>query len=149
MFEAGGVGAAPPTDVPLATRAEIEPLWAGREVGPGAFAATLEPLSAVPLRLAPGEQRTIYVRVRNEGDERWPWGLDHPPLFRLGFRWHPGGTEGRAGFPCEVPPGEERIVPVALAAPEAPGTYRLELSVLLEGVRWFGEPCLVEVGVGR
>lgn len=148
VLEAKTAGAAPPADVPLATRAEIEPLWAGRELEPEAFAATIEPLSAAPLRLAPGEQCTIYVRVRNEGDERWPWGLDHPPLFRLGFRWHPDGIEGRAGFPCDVPPGEERIVPVALAAPEIPGSYRLELSVLLEGVRWFGEPCLLEVRVG-
>jgi hypothetical protein len=131
----------------LATRAEIEPLWAERPVGDDAFAAAITPLLDGGLRVQPGEARTIYVRVRNDGTERWPWGLDHPPLFRLGFRWQPEHPEGRAPFPCEIRPGEERIVPVTFTAPERPGEWKLELDVLLEDVRWFGNPYVLSVAV--
>jgi hypothetical protein len=139
---------APAVSPPLATRAEIEPLWADREPRPDAFAATITPLLDGPVRVRPGEPRTIYVRVRNDGSERWPWGLDQPPLFRLGFRWQPEHPEARAPFPCEIGPGEERIVPVTFTAPEREGTWRLELDVLLEDVRWFGSPCVLDVDVG-
>ena len=147
VLHATPAAAPAPHDVPLGTRAEIESLWAARTVGEDAFAARVEPFTAAPVRLRPGEHHTLYVRVRNDGDERWPWGLDQPPLVRLGFRWLPDGPEGRAAFPCDVPPGEARIVAVPVVAPAANGLHTLELRVLLEDVRWFGEPTRLEVVV--
>ena len=143
-----------PDRIPHGGRPEIEALWAQRTVREGAFAATVVPLAARPLAVRPGERRTVHVRVRNEGDEHWPWGLDHPPLFRAGFRWQPADPaapaepEGRAAFPHELAPGEEAIVPVAFAAPRTPGRWALDVGVLLEDVRWFGAPCRIDVVVG-
>lgn len=141
-------------DVPLGRRADIEPLWAQRTVGDRTSAASLTPLTPAPLRLVPGESCTVYVAVRNDGEERWAWGLDQPPLFRVGYRWRtlePGGAvpepEGRAGFPHEVCPGETALVAVACTAPSTRGRWELELDVLLEHVRWFGSPCTVPVVV--
>ena len=145
--------AAVPAEVPHGRRAEIAALWAQREPGEAAFAATVVPLAARSLSARPGEWRSVHVRVRNDGGEHWPWGLDHPPLFRAGFRWHPADPtappepEGRAAFPHDVAPGEDVIVPVAFAAPGAPGRWALEVGVLLEGVRWFGDPCRIDVTV--
>lgn len=125
-----------------AARAQGSP----RAIGVSAFAATITPISAQAMTLRPAEVRTLYLRVRNEGDEQWPWGLDQPPLFRMGYRWHGSGMrrasepEGWAPFPCDVPPGEERIVPVAVQAPIAPGRWELEIDVALHGERWFGAP---------
>jgi hypothetical protein len=147
-LEARPSEAVPPTEVPLGTRAEIEPFWAGRTVDAAALDGAVVPLAAGPLEVHPGEHRLVHVRVRNRSAERWPWGLELPPLVRLGFRWEPpGAVEGRAAFTCEVPPGDERIVPVVLTAPEATGRYRVELGLLLEDVRWFGEACRLDVVV--
>ena len=66
---------------------------------------------------------------------------------RLGFRWLADGIEGRAAFLSEIPPGEARIVPVPVVAPAASGLHTLELRVLLEDVRWFGEATRIEVVV--
>jgi hypothetical protein len=133
--------------IAVAPRAEIDPLWADRPVGDGAYHATIAPLSDLHLTMRPGEARAVYMRVRNDGDERWPWGLDHPPHVRLGYRWH--GTarrgrragdepEGRGAFPCEVRPGEDCIVPLPVTAPAARGRWELEVDVVHEHVRWFG-----------
>jgi hypothetical protein len=147
VLEAVPSGASAESQVPLGTRAEIEPLWAGRELDPDALDGTVEPLVR-RLEPHPGEHRTIYLRVRNESAERWPWGLELPPLVRLGARWDPPARpEGRAGFTCDLSPGEESIVPLALIAPELRGDYRLEAGLLLEHVRWFGTPCVLEVTV--
>jgi hypothetical protein len=149
MLAAAPTGEPRPAEVPLGTRAEIEPLWAERPLDPDELDGAVAPLSPEPLAFAPGEHRTIYLRVRNRSCERWPWGLEQAPLVRLGSRWDsPTVPEGRFAFPCEVPPGEERIVPVAVLAPEAPGRHSLLLGLLLEGVRWFGDPCVLNVTVG-
>lgn len=137
--------------LPVARRAEIDPLWADREVGRGAFAATITPLSERGLTLRRCEVRAVYMRVRNDGDERWPWGLDHPPLFRLGYRWYrhdrvaTNEPEGRSAFPCEVRPGEQSIVPLPVTAPTTRGRWELEVDVVLEHVRWFGAACWMTV----
>ena len=142
---------APPLaeEVPLATRAEIEPLWAGRELAVEALDGSIEPLVAgPPLELLAGEHRTIFLRVRNASDERWAWGRELAPLVRIGWRWDPTARpEGRAFLTCDLPPREESIVPVDLLAPELPGDYRLHAGLLLEGVRWFGTPCVLEMRV--
>ena len=134
--------------VPLGTRAEIEPLWAGREVAAEALDGSVEPFVAGPLELVAGEYRTIFLRVRNASGERWPWGHELPPLVRVGFRWDPPERpEGRAFLTCDLPPGTESIVPVDLLAPELPGDYRLHAGLLLEEVRWFGTPYVLDVTV--
>jgi hypothetical protein len=143
-------GGAEPAAPPLGS---IETLAAEHEVGPDAFAATLTPLTEGEVRLRPGEQHSVYVRVRNDGDELWPWGTDHPPPFRIGYRWYRRGRaestepEGRSILPCDIAPGEQRIVAIDLTAPVAPGRWELEVDMLLDGVRWFGTPCWIAARV--
>jgi hypothetical protein len=148
VLDARPSGAPAPAEVPLGTRAEIEPLWAGRAVDDQTLAGSLEPLAAGRLDMRPGEHREVFVRVVNESPELWPWGRDLAPEIRIGSRWKlVAREEGRASFPCDVPPGAERISPVAVVAPEEPGVYVLELGLVLEDVRWFGETSLVYVVV--
>jgi hypothetical protein len=133
--------------VPATSWTEIERTWAGRTVGAGAYHARVEPWLDC-LRLAAGENSTLYVRVHNDGDEPWPWGWDQPPFIRLGGRWHgeTGVPELRATFPHEVLPGESCIVPVQIVAPPA-GRWQLEIGVLHEDVRWFGSACRMAVEI--
>lgn len=147
VLSAAGEPLPPVEGMELFTRSVIEPRWAMRTVG--SFAATVTPVAHDALDLRPNEHRTIFVRVRNDGDEWFSWGLDHPPLFRLGFRWHAAGgdalavEEGRVGFPCDVRPGDEVVVPVPIRAPASEGSYELQLDVLLEYVRWCDTPCVI------
>jgi hypothetical protein len=148
VLEASPSGLPAPAAVPLATRSEIEPLWPGRPIDADTLRGRVEPLAPGPLEFASGERRTIYLRVTNESEEHWAWGFDLAPPIRLGFRWDPAGVpEGRAAFTCDLEPGVERIVPVDLVAPAARERYRLELGLLLEHVRWFGTPCVLDVTV--
>jgi hypothetical protein len=138
--------AAPAGDVPLHTRAEIEPLWAQRTVGSGAHRATVS--AWLPsLTMVAGERRDVFVRARNEGDARWTWGFHQRPYFRLGFRWVGTDVEGRAAFTHDVEPGAEAITPVPVVAPEEPGSWTLEIGMLHEDVCWFGTPCRLSVDV--
>jgi hypothetical protein len=134
-------------DAPLVTAVEMDLVWAGRTLGEGAYRARLE-LVEDELRMAPGEHRAVHVRIRNEGDERLAWGLDLPPLVRIGYRL--GGQEGpRAPLPSELAPGESLIAPVPVVAPRDPGAHRLEIDLVHEEVRWFGQPLVVELRVER
>lgn len=156
VLDAAPGPAGPVAGLPVAGRPEIDPLWPGRPIADGAYRATVALLGEISPPMRPGEVRGIYMRVRNDGDERWPWGLDHAPPFRVGYRWHRagrgrgGGTdepEGRGAFPCEVLPGDECIVPLPVTAPSSPGSWELEVDVLLEQVRWFGNACRIAVAV--
>jgi hypothetical protein len=137
-----------PDAVPLAPRSEIEPLWAGREIGWGAYAAHVV-ASPTELRLRPEQAYAVHVRVSNEGDECWPWGLDLPPHIRIAYRWAGDDVppEGRVPFPHDVAPGTDCIAPVPFVAPARRGEYTLEIDVCHEGVRWFGAACAVAVTV--
>ena len=100
----------------------------------------------------PGEHRAMHVRIANEGDERWPWGLDQAPYIRIGHRFRrrsaasPAWEEGaRSPLPCEVRPGETCIAPVAVRAPELPGAYDFEVDLVHDPVRWFGDSLRLEL----
>lgn len=61
------------------------------------------------------------------------------------------GEGPRSIFPVPLKPGAELTVPLRVAAPEAPGRYRVDVYVVHELVRWMTEfPLLsVEIDVGR
>lgn len=136
--------------VPVAGRAVIDPLWSGREIPAGvALRCAVGLLDAAPLRMRRGEARTLYARVRNDGPEPWAWGLGGLPPFRLGLRWQGEGMPGevRGALPCDVPVGDEAIVPITVTAPERPGHFTFDLDMLLEHQRWFDCPLQVAVDV--
>ncbi len=141
-----------PADWPaaLATGAEINGHWPERELAESAYAASVDYANATGVFA--GEDAPAHVRVTNEGTETWPGGAERKPLVRLGHRWIDAGGKTlpelpRTMFPAAVHPGETVIVPVFLAPPTIPGTYVLELEVVHEFVRWFGDPLRVEVDV--
>jgi hypothetical protein len=150
---AGRVGeVAAQVDAPVVPWAEIESRWPERAIGEGAYRAAIV-VEEHYRWLRAGQHRPFHVRVRNEGDETWPGGEDHKPLIRLAYRWlREDGTiavaEGfRSAFPVPVRPGEECLVPVLVAAPDAPGRYLLEIDVVHEFVRWFGCGTTVQMTV--
>jgi FkbM family methyltransferase len=134
--------------VRLFERAEIDRVWAQRPLAESGYRASLEPLSAHRW-MPPGEHRPFRVRVRNEGDARWPGGHGRDPLIRLSYRWRSLAgdlvvAEGfRSPLPAPLGPRESCIAPLIVAAPEEPGEYLLEVDLVHEHVRWFD--CAVQV----
>jgi LPS sulfotransferase NodH len=132
----------PPVDVPVVPLAETDRMWEGRTVAAEAYRANIEPLQA-RLELSPGERRDVFVRVRNEGEERWPARLDERPQIRLSYRWlHPDGSvhtaDGlRSPLGRALAPNESALVPIQVEAPGAAGEYLLEVDLVHEDVRWF------------
>lgn len=114
---------------------------AAPELGPDAYAARIE-LVEDEVRADPGTSHTIHLRVTNDGDARWPWGLAQHPLIRVGYRLRDRAAmllwEGpRSALVEDVPPGASTIVPVRIDVPARPGEYELQLDLVHEGVRWF------------
>jgi hypothetical protein len=130
-------------------RAEIDREWANRAIPESAYRATWLCQPDVP-HMRAGELRSIFVVLRNDGSERWPWG-DHWPEIRLATRWlTPDGSSMRYNsirtpFTADVLPGAVVRQPMTLQAPPEPGRYLLELDVVHEHVRWFG--CTLHVPV--
>ena len=144
-------GLVPPAGVPLVPRPEVERRWSGRAVGQGAYRAALETLERT-LVLRPGEGHSVHVRVRNDGDELWPWGHELLPAFRLGHRWldphgRPAGPDVLTPFPHDVEPGETCVARVPVVAPGTAGRFDLEVDVVHQDVRWFGHPARLSVEV--
>jgi hypothetical protein len=136
------------------TLAESDRYWEPRAVKESAYRARITPLDERQ-RLTAGERMWVFVRVSNDGDERWPASLDAGPHIRLGHRWlTPEGSVAvadgpRTAFPRVVGPGEMVLAPVDVDVPAAPGHYLLEVDVVHEHVRWFGCACRIPVEVVR
>lgn len=138
--------------VPAISLEEMDRMWEGRGVSAAAYRASIA-LREPTLALAPSERRHVMVRVRNEGDERWPASLDEEPQIRLSYRLlNPDGSihtpEGpRSVFPRAVGPGEQILAPLHIDAPARSGEYVLEVDVVHEEQRWFDCACRVPVRV--
>jgi hypothetical protein len=149
VMSSHGGGAAPPEATEPARVEEIRRLWSARTFDVDGYHARLEWLDpSRRLRLKPGEQVAVHVRVANGGTERWPWGLDASPQVRLGHRVLNGSgepiSEGpRAPLPHEIRPGEECLAEVVIEAPPRRGRFRVDVDLVHDPVRWFG--CSVEI----
>ncbi len=135
--------AIPPTD---ANR-----LLAAREVLPDAYRAEIE-ISTARQAVAAGMIAHIEVHVHNRGSEHWPPAHHGQPLIRLAYRWLAADGETvidpeglRTPFEETVLPGERTVVMLAVAVPETPGRYVLEVDVVHELVRWFECEARMEV----
>lgn len=124
--------------------AEIEARYQGLPFEEDDYRVVLEPVGDLPSMHA-GEVVQVDVLVTNRGRRTLPpAGLG---LFAVAvsYRWSPGGDGLRTSLPEALEPGEETRVPVAIAAPAEPGSYRLTLDLVHEHVRWFD--CGVELDV--
>jgi len=135
-----------PADTPSfrhASREEVDAHWHGREPDEALYRAELELVDRLAT-LALREERGIRLRVRNRGTRLWPWDRLGVPEVRVSYRWWTPAGELEVGdglrtpFPHAVPPGEQAIVLVDVAAPPRPGLWVLELDLVHEHVRWFG-----------
>lgn len=141
--------------VDIVPAAEIDALASSPILAEGDYAVGLALFDDPdgPVRLAPGEVRPLYVRVRNRGGATWRWGLEQQPEIRVSYHWRTVDGdlhtyEGlRSPLPCDLGPGEAAIVPVWIEVPDEPGRYRLEVDLVHEHVRWFESPLHVDVAV--
>jgi len=122
---------------------EIDRTWPLRRVSSDAYRATW--LSVPHIEdLEARAPRRIYVEVRNDGTETWPYGAQLP-AFRLGYRWM--SSDGTAviadgiptAFTADVRPGETILQPMVVQGPEEPGEYRIQFALVHQDVCWFGE----------
>ena len=133
-------------------RDEPEGKWAGRQVCRSAYRALIQPFEP-SYRMSPREERQLFFRVTNRGTERWHWDPELQPQIRAAYRWRQPdrgafvGEGGRTAFPCEVAPGDRVILPLHVRAPDRTGRYLLEVDLIHEQVRWFGEALRVPVEV--
>lgn len=124
-----------------------------RTVADGAYRAEIRVSPDRPALFA-GAIAHVEVAVRNIGSERWPPAHHPAPLIRLAYRWlSADGVETvvphglRTPFEETVEAGDETVVMLAVAAPEAPGDYVLEVDVVHELVRCFGAAARMPVAV--
>jgi hypothetical protein len=98
--------------------------------------ATIEP-RAVAVRATPGQALTIPVRIVNRTSVDFGWGID--------LSYHLFSSDGqlvrwdnpRSHFYPALSPGAEQQVDLGVVAPEAEGSYTLELDMVWEGIAWF------------
>lgn len=97
----------------------------------------------LPTRVAAGESFAVSARLANRSGSAWP--ADGAARVGLAYHWRtPAGEpvvwDGeRTPLPNEVAPGTAVRVEMTVRAPEAPGTYVLELDPVFEHVAWFSE----------
>lgn len=96
---------------------------------------------AAPATVGAGGTIRLQAELRNDGDS--PWSSRGPMAVNLGYHWlDPDGVtvlfEGRrTAFAEEVAPATTVRVEMEIQAPEAPGSYVLELDLVRERIAWF------------
>jgi hypothetical protein len=123
-------------------RTVVDACWDARALLPEDYVATIRPLEA-HLRLAPGAEDMLAIRITNRGTTTWPGGLVRQPAIRLGHRWlAPDGSvlvtnTHRSGLPCALGPDESVIAWLSVLVPARRGHYLIEIDLVHENVRWF------------
>jgi hypothetical protein len=110
-----------------------------------AFKASLS-VANLPDVMRAGEKYSIRVTLRNDSNVTWP-GRQPTWQFQLtvGNRWltETGAkvtdVDGRAALFQDLAPAEAVEIPLTVTAPNAAGTYILQLDTIQEGVAWFGD----------
>jgi SAM-dependent methyltransferase len=109
-------------------------------IADNAFCAEIVPAVHL-LEVEVGSIAKLDALVRNASDEPWP--ADR--FVNLANHWRGAdGTlirndDGRTSLPATILPGAEVQASLEMRAPEVPGSYLLELDLVIEGVAWFAD----------
>ncbi|MEK6406215.1 MAG: hypothetical protein AABN34_04550 [Acidobacteriota bacterium] len=132
--------AAPPASQPAAPAAAPAPL------APSAY--RVEWVSnLIPSEMAASQNQKVSVTLKNAGDGTWPAkGTGGGPVNQvlISYHWLPAQGDKavlwdgvRSALPHDIGPGETFTQNVTVIAPKDPGSYRLQLTLVHEGVTWF------------
>ena len=100
------------------------------------------------LRLAPGANTLLPVRVRNMSKRTWSEVSQIP--VHLCYHLLAAGDgapdtrmrrfdNARTGIGGDLHPGHERVIELLVEAPAEPGAYEIDVDLVHEGVTWFAE----------
>ncbi|HEY7372467.1 MAG TPA: O-antigen ligase family protein [Polyangia bacterium] len=108
------------------------------------YRSAIVPVAPPPGLLAPKQEATFDVDVRNAGARPWP--AAGPSPIKLSYHWRDDASgklavyDGvRSVLPHDVPAGATVRMPARVRAPDRPGRYRLHLEMVHEDTTWFGE----------
>lgn len=139
-------------DAPLVDAAEIERHFPVDPLDAQGYRAALRVIE-VDRRTDPGNDTHLLVEVTNTGDAtiarsdvtgaqvRVMARLTHPEPGRVPAWW------AHTPLPCDIPPGERRVVETIIAVPDRPGVYGVEVDLLNERSRAFGAVATAELVV--
>ncbi len=128
---------------------EAHPVILAHRKMPSSLPEPLRHQGSVEVLSEPGVVREaepvrMRVRVRNDGNGRWRASMRRPMATRVGIQLL--NADGsllkqdfeRASLPHDVTPGNDCEVTIEFPAPP-PGSYRLKIDMVAEGVTWFEE----------
>jgi phosphoglycerol transferase MdoB-like AlkP superfamily enzyme len=96
----------------------------------------------LPKRMKAGKTLVTPITVTNTGEEDWP--VDHTQV-RLAYHWLDTNRKEivwdgmRSNFSEVLPPGDAQALKAKIRAPDKPGEYILQLTLIQEGVGWFDQ----------
>jgi hypothetical protein len=100
-------------------------------------------IGPAPTDVMIGERFELPVFASNTGRETWPAATSSGRgAVRLGWRWYRGDREVAAGSEAmlrDVAPGRTVRFDAKVVAPDTPGDYVLNVSMLSDGVAWFSD----------
>ncbi len=89
-----------------------------------------------------GGQFQYNLTLRNDG--RKTWNVGSPSPVRIGYHWFDQNNQPvavskdiRTALPHDIAPGERAVVTATAVAPDTTGAYRLQWSLVVEGLGWF------------
>jgi hypothetical protein len=115
----------------------------GAPLPDSAFKASISAVNP-PQTISAGQQATLQVKLKNNGDVSWPAVGDSDGKYqvKLGNHWLDQNgkpvvvDDGRTPLPADLKPGTEIELPLTVIAPTKPGSYILELDIVQENVAW-------------
>lgn len=101
----------------------------------------------IPSEMAAGEKSTVEVRFKNSSTMTWPSKANSRGKFQVNFSYHWLSSKGemvvfdglRTGLPNDIKVGETVQLQPTIMAPDRPGSYLLEMTLVQEGNAWFPE----------
>src|SRR5256714_14246068 len=97
-------------------------------------------VASPPGSVPAGSGFVVSVMLTNTGTETWK--STAPGQVNLSYHWYDAASAtvvwdgARTPLGTDVAPTQQRVVPLAVTAPSAPGSYFLRIALVQEGVGW-------------